>query len=132
MVWIVLRLVLVTNDVRYPGCNELFLRVDLCCFDENNHFLMEIEAGSTEKFLVIRFSVDENDATGSPFVSASASHCPSGCPHMIGPWAHRPRLLAGCIWGVAHSSGSCIWCVVQHYGMVEECDFLSKGLLNNV
>ena len=22
--------------------------VDLCCFDENNHFLTEIEAGSTE------------------------------------------------------------------------------------
>src|SRR6218665_1231489 len=38
-----------------PGCNELFLRVDLCRFDENNHFLTEIEAGSTEKFLVIRF-----------------------------------------------------------------------------
>src|SRR6218665_3459915 len=44
------------------GCNDLFLRVDLCCFDENNHFLTEIEAGSTEKFLVIRFSVYENDA----------------------------------------------------------------------
>src|SRR6218665_2908649 len=62
MVWIVVCLVLVTNDVREPGCNELFLRVDLCCFDENNHFLTEIEAGSTEKFLVIRFSVFENDA----------------------------------------------------------------------
>src|SRR6218665_940008 len=44
------------------GCNELFLRVDLCCFDENNQFLTEKEAGSTEKFLVIRFSVYENDA----------------------------------------------------------------------
>src|SRR6218665_3926730 len=62
MVWIVVCLVLVTNDVREPGCNELFLRVDLCCFDENNHFLTEIEAVSTEKFLVIRFSVYENDA----------------------------------------------------------------------
>ena len=33
-------------------------------FDENNHFLTEIEAGSTEKILVglIRFSVYENDA----------------------------------------------------------------------
>jgi len=39
--------------------NELFLLVDLCCFDENNNFLT---AGSTEKFLVIRFSVDESDA----------------------------------------------------------------------
>ena len=39
-----------------------YFYVDLCCFDENNHFLTEIEAGSTEKFLVIRFSVDENDA----------------------------------------------------------------------
>src|SRR6218665_1501004 len=39
-----------------------YFYVDLCCFDENNHFLTEIEAGSTEKFLVIRFSVYENDA----------------------------------------------------------------------
>src|SRR6218665_1076093 len=62
MVWIVLCLVLVTNEFKEPGCNELFLRVDLCCFDENNHFLTEIEAGSTEKILVIRFSVYENDA----------------------------------------------------------------------
>src|SRR6218665_537919 len=62
MVWIVLCLVLVTDDVKEPGCNELFLRVDLCCFDENNHFLTEVEAGSTEKFFVIRFSVYENDA----------------------------------------------------------------------
>src|SRR6218665_531198 len=62
MVWIVVCLVLVTNDVREPGCNELFLRVDLCCFDENNHFLTEIEVGSTKKFLAIRFSVYENDA----------------------------------------------------------------------
>src|SRR6218665_3627519 len=45
-----------------PGCNELFLHVDLCCFDENNHFITEIDAGSTEKFLVIRFSVYKNDA----------------------------------------------------------------------
>src|SRR6218665_369029 len=37
----------------------IIVRVDLCCFDENNHFLTEIEAGSTKKFLVIRFSVDE-------------------------------------------------------------------------
>jgi len=41
----------VTNDVIQPGCNELFLRVDLCCFDENNPFLKEIEAGSMEKIL---------------------------------------------------------------------------------
>ena len=40
-----------TSDSLEWGCNELFLRVDLCCFDENNHFLTEIEAGSTEKIL---------------------------------------------------------------------------------
>ena len=40
-----------SRDARYSGCSELFLRVDLCCFDENNHFLTEIEAGSAEKIL---------------------------------------------------------------------------------
>ena len=39
-----------------------FLRVDLCCFEENNPFLTEIVAGSMEKFLVSRFSVYEIDA----------------------------------------------------------------------
>src|SRR6218665_1903668 len=52
-----------TSDSR--GCNELFLRVDLCCFDENNPFLTEIEPGSMEKFLVSRFSIYENDAASS-------------------------------------------------------------------
>src|SRR6218665_2831982 len=78
MVWIVLCLVLVTDDVKEPGCNELFLRVDLCCFDENNHFLTEIEAGSTKKFLVIRFSVYENHA-GQIFIPHRCRrHCVGG------------------------------------------------------
>ena len=52
-----------TSD-RMDAMNYFYVLIDLCCFDENNSFLTELEAGSMEKILsrLSRFSVYENHA----------------------------------------------------------------------